>query len=272
MKPIHIACPHCRADNRFDPSALSASGGHVVCTGCGQAFKVTPRKKSSAAPPAAADAPPTASRAPAADTAPPAPQPVEERPSATAPRKPDTLKMAAAIHAIRTQMQMQQLQAQAQQLPSAPPESGNSHRPFTILEEKAPRQPMARIGMDPTAQAVPSISIMLKPAAPALPAIPISSSLPFDLIDPEPEPKPASTHVNIQAGNLVFTLLPTPGEGGSQPLVINDAATRSEEITHAQLALASQQENLHRQFNWTLASLVALTVLIIQLFYLMSVA
>ena len=46
----------------------------------------------------------------------------------------------------------------------------------------------------------------------------------------------------------------------------------SQEIAAAQLALAGQQANLANQFNWAMASLVALTVLIIQLFYLMTVS
>ena len=99
-----------------------------------------------------------------------------------------------------------------------------------------------------------------------------SHNLPFDLLDPVP-PAPASQEgqVQIQTGNLVFTLLPSSNiEAAAPPIVINDAAAHSTEITQQQLALAAQQENLHRQFNWTLASLVALTVLIIQLFYLLS--
>lgn len=240
MKYVHIPCPRCKTDNTCAVETLKSNGGHVVCSDCEYVFKVTPRRKA----------------APAALVA--------STPATAARPKPDTQKLAAAIHAIR-------MQTLAKTAPALAPKS-NPHRPFTIIDEHA--APAAR-AQQAEAAAIPSISILLKRSiSPVTPALLNNQYLPFSLIDTPPEPQPASVPLQTQSNSMVFTLLPTPAEGtaAQHSLVINDQAVHSQEIAAAQLALAGQHANLARQFNWTLASLVALTVLIIQLFYLMSVS
>ncbi len=241
MKEVCIACPRCHTDNTTSLATLKSNGGHVLCSECSFVFKVVPKRKS-----ALADAEPiTASTAP--------------------PPNPHAQKLASAIQAISAAIKIKQAEAaRAKADPSFLPvntpvaETATNTEAPPVLSHNTP---------------VPSISILLK-QTPAPVATPNwnSHNLPFDLLDPVPPPSAnRDGQVQIQAGNLVFTLLPSSNiEAAAPPIVINDAATHSTEITQQQLALAAQQENLHRQFNWTLASLVALTVLIIQLFYLLS--
>lgn len=243
MKYVHIPCPRCKTDNTCAVETLKSNGGHVVCSDCEYVFKVTPRRKAEAA---------------AAVVVEPSP------PAAPARPKPDTQKLAAAIHAIR-------MQTLAKTAPALVPKS-NPHRPFTIIDEHAAEP---RPHAEAAQPAIPSISIMLKQTiSPVTPALINNQYLPFSLIDTPPEPQPASVPLQTQSNSMVFTLLPTPAEGApaQHSLVINDNAVHSQEIAAAQLALAGQQANLATQFNWAMASLVALTVLIIQLFYLMTVS
>ena len=245
MKYVHIPCPRCKTDNTCAVETLKSNGGHVVCSDCEYVFKVTPRRKVEAAAAALVEETPPAPAAPA-------------RP------KPDTQKLAAAIHAIR-------MQTLAKTAPALVPKS-NPHRPFTIIDEH-PSEP--RPQTEAAQSAIPSISIMLKQTInPVSPALINNQYLPFSLIDTPPEPQPASVPVQAQSNSMVFTLLPNPADGApmQHSLVINDNAMHSQEIAAAQLALAGQQANLANQFNWAMASLVALTVLIIQLFYLMTVS
>lgn len=84
----------------------------------------------------------------------------------------------------------------------------------------------------------------------------------------------ADTGSGNTVNNLVFTLLPAQEQPKIQadvPLLLNDTIEKTEEISANQQRLYEQQTRLHKEFNWTLASLVALTILIIQLFYLMAV-
>ena len=242
MKEVCIACPRCHTDNTTSLATLKSNGGHVLCSECSFVFKVVPKRKS-----ALADA-------------------VSIHASKAPPPNPHAQKLASAIQAISAAIKVKQAEAARAKADSSflPVNTPPVAEPPTNTE--APPVPRHNTP-------VPSISILLK-QTPAPVAIPNwnSHNLPFDLLDPVP-PAPASQEgqVQIQTGNLVFTLLPSSNiEAAAPPIVINDAAAHSTEITQQQLALAAQQENLHRQFNWTLASLVALTVLIIQLFYLLS--
>ena len=94
---------------------------------------------------------------------------------------------------------------------------------------------------------------------------------------PIPLPEAGATNIEMNGNignlnNLVFTLL--PGETQRQadvPLLLNDAIEKTDAIHAKTEYLHHQQDKLAKEFNWTLASIVALTVLIMQLFYLMSV-
>lgn len=100
---------------------------------------------------------------------------------------------------------------------------------------------------------------------------PQSNNTPIHL----PENGATNIEMNGNIGNLnnlVFTLL--PGESQRQadvPLLLNDAIEKTDAIHAKTEFLHHQQDKLSKEFNWTLASIVALTVLIMQLFYLMSV-
>lgn len=81
----------------------------------------------------------------------------------------------------------------------------------------------------------------------------------------------ADTMTNLN--NLVFTLLPNAEtqKQADVPLLLNDAIEKTDAIHAKTQYLHDQQDKLSKEFNWTLASLVALTVLMMQLFYLMAV-
>jgi hypothetical protein len=94
---------------------------------------------------------------------------------------------------------------------------------------------------------------------------------------PIPLPECGTTNIEMNGNignlnNLVFTLL--PGESQRQadvPLLLNDAIEKTDAIHAKTEFLHHQQDKLSKEFNWTLATIVALTVLIMQLFYLMAV-
>lgn len=94
---------------------------------------------------------------------------------------------------------------------------------------------------------------------------------------PVPLPEAGATNIEMNGNignlnNLVFTLL--PGETQRQadvPLLLNDTIEKTDAIHAKTEYLHHQQDKLSKEFNWTLASIVALTILIMQLFYLMSV-
>lgn len=77
---------------------------------------------------------------------------------------------------------------------------------------------------------------------------------------------------SIQSGSLIFTILPDNTE--TLPIAHITAPTTiptNKELLATQVALLQQQDDINKQFNWTLASLIALTILIIQLFYLLPI-
>ncbi|WP_037586658.1 hypothetical protein [Stenoxybacter acetivorans] len=98
------------------------------------------------------------------------------------------------------------------------------------------------------------------------------STLNLDVLPRDNMPIPAPQMQDMQMPNLVFTLLPpeTQHLHADLPLLLNDTIEKTDEISANQHVLREQQDRLHREFNWTLASLVALTILIIQLFYFIT--
>lgn len=90
-------------------------------------------------------------------------------------------------------------------------------------------------------------------------------------------PENSSTNIEMNGNignlnNLVFTLLPSETQKQADiPLLLNDAIEKTDAIHAKTEFLHHQQDKLTKEFNWTLATIVALTVLIMQLFYLMAV-
>lgn len=94
---------------------------------------------------------------------------------------------------------------------------------------------------------------------------------------PVPVPEENTTNISMNSNvnnlnNLVFTLLPNDNQNHADvPLLLNDAIEKTDAIHAKTEFLHHQQDKLSKEFNWTLATIVALTVLMMQLFYLMAV-
>ncbi|PIT45377.1 hypothetical protein BHC46_09705 [Snodgrassella alvi] len=94
---------------------------------------------------------------------------------------------------------------------------------------------------------------------------------------PVPVPEENTTNISMNSNvnnlnNLVFTLLPNDNQNHTDvPLLLNDAIEKTDAIHAKTEFLHHQQDKLSKEFNWTLATIVALTVLMMQLFYLMAV-
>jgi DNA-directed RNA polymerase subunit M/transcription elongation factor TFIIS len=90
-------------------------------------------------------------------------------------------------------------------------------------------------------------------------------------------PEENTTNISMNSNvnnlnNLVFTLLPNDNPNQADvPLLLNDAIEKTDAIHAKTEFLHHQQDKLSKEFNWTLATIVALTVLMMQLFYLMAV-
>lgn len=97
----------------------------------------------------------------------------------------------------------------------------------------------------------------------------------FDLTptDDHQESNTQYTTNNHTVNNIVFTLLPAQSHELNEmstdvPLLLNDTIEKTDSLDASQQNLTEQHVQLSREINWTLASLAALTVLIVQLFYL----
>jgi transposase-like protein len=100
---------------------------------------------------------------------------------------------------------------------------------------------------------------------------PATTNIPVHV--PEENTTNISMNSNVNnLNNLVFTLLPNDNPNQADvPLLLNDAIEKTDAIHAKTEFLHHQQDKLSKEFNWTLATIVALTVLMMQLFYLMAV-
>ncbi|NUE65917.1 hypothetical protein [Snodgrassella sp. ESL0253] len=111
---------------------------------------------------------------------------------------------------------------------------------------------------------------------PALTQVPAKETL-ATTNTPVPVPEENTTNISMNSNvnnlnNLVFTLLPNDNPNQADvPLLLNDAIEKTDAIHAKTEFLHHQQDKLSKEFNWTLATIVALTVLMMQLFYLMAV-
>lgn len=289
MKTVTLSCPHCQAENSYTVDGLKAAAGQAQCAQCGKTFSVLRKKQPAPAPQETAapkqSAPETEagnllqakiplreklarlkqqSDALAAqqDETPPPPKP-PEAPAAEAG------KTAAAKQTVPT--------VEAEVLPPKP-----SHAPDiqTLLQRSqanaAGDAQAFRLHQDPPVTTVqrhdnPAIEALLQRhqnAAPPPATLPSIDTLLKTVQQHTAGSSGNTQNIHIQAQSLVFNLvsgkdgLARLPQGTALPAVIDqntDGGLPAEPPPPAAAA--------HQEFNWTLASLVALTVLIVQLFY-----
>lgn len=248
MKTIKVACPKCHKDNTVAPP--SEGGGHVLCSKCNHIFKVVPRRKQ-------ATVQSDAGIKPVLDSQPHlGPRPSESA-AAYAATKDAQLKAAQANLAAMLQSFATPSASAATRAPSNPfelinPEQdGGQHHSLSFKTDQ-------------------SINILLSYNAETQKLEVTQSS--------QPTAKAAAAARQTHTDNLVFTLLPPPDGMAGIPNVaalpspnMMDSPAGSAVLYDGQKQLNEKYNKLQHEIYWALASLAALTVLILQLFYLMMV-
>lgn len=263
MNTIIITCPKCHNKNKVPKPEPTEKGTHVLCSHCHYLFKLVPKirtdKTAKTAKPAAKQVPPANSDHSGNNVKQqPLLQPSINREQPAAAQKIATPQPEPPQPSINTLLSRPMPESADKK---AAPQKQPSH---SSLAEASVKAILSKLTGKPIAEQLPAV-VDTPPAEPDA-----------DQQTPPPEwekPSAGSSTVN----NLVFTLLSAQEhheqrhEQADVPLLLNDTIEKTENISVTQKILTEQQAKLHHEFNWTLASLVALTVLIIQLFYLMTV-
>lgn len=291
MKTVPLKCPKCETENSYAVADIKAANGQVECTWCGHRFTLVRKTKPAAAP--APPAPQTAATADAdllhakiplreklarlkqhsealaaqqqtgkpADTAAqtaanPAPQPQTATTTADTPLPPTTEPVKAEAPDIRTLLQRN----------AAIDNETGQPLPFRLYQE--PANPTA-VRTDSAAAIEALLQRTATPASPPATLPNIDSLLKTIQQNTPTAPGGHTQNIHIQAQSLVFNLVSgkdgtshLPQSAGLLPAVIDQPTDGG--LPANPPPPASRPEH---DFNWTLASLVALTVLIIQLFY-----
>lgn len=252
MKTISISCPKCHAANRYTSVELSAADGKVPCAACGHILSLVRKKATQPA------------------------QKATEKPQATAPlyakeAAPTKAKEAAAPKAAEILPQQArplrerlapradepiQIQSSAQKVPSfiLDQDQNGSH---TIAPSRATEAVEALLQHSmkqhqPPAQ-LPTIDTLLQNVQASANAHTAGGQ-----------------HIHIKADSLVFNLVSGRDPAVAERLIPQGTLPATLDTSHG-AHLPTEPNTLspaiRSEFNWTLASLVALTVLIIQLFY-----
>lgn len=233
MKTVKVPCPKCGAANHYPPASLSASDGQAQCAACKHVFTLV--RKAAPKPEQQGSTPTQASK------------------TTTRPTPPDEAVLAASGWKASSGGQSTPLQAEV--LPKA--STANGSRPFAEKEA------------DKTFQADAAIEALLQrnnPPANSPPAtLPTIDTL-LKNVQQHGHVGGPTQNIHIQAQSLVFNLVSgkeAPAALLQQPpLLLNDDAGGVE--TPEETAPVRRKSP---EFNWTLACLVALTTLIVQIFY-----
>ncbi len=271
MKTVKLNCPRCRAENHYAVADLQAANGRVQCSQCRHAFTVA-RKPKARQPAAAAPADDSILKEDVIH----AKMPLRE--------KLARLKQQSAAMAAKEQAESAEEHAPSQKNPVA-----------AELDEIDSRLRRQRMALDnDTGQAMPfklyadeAASAAVQTDASAIEALlqrsaatpPPPSVLPsIDTLLKSAQSAASAggqtQNIHIQAESLVFNLV-SGREGGALHLptaaaklpAIIDQPAADHAPAPAPAASGGGTTAASSEFNWTLASLVALTVLIMQLFY-----
>ena len=296
MKTVSLKCPQCQAENSYTIEGLKASAGRVECALCQHTF-VVPKKK--LVTPQQAVATPAPESAPVAETEANLLQakiPLREKLARLQQQAATLATQEAAAPASAADKPMPPPAASAAEVPKVsaemlPPEAVDNQnvpdihtllqRSATMDSENGSNQAF-RLQQEPVSTATATGAANTTAAESAIEALlrrstsnaPVPATLPnIDTLLKTVQQHTPSGHgptqnIHIQAQSLVFNLV--SGKDGLARLpqqhglpAIIDQQTDGGLPAEPPAPVAVQ----HQDFNWTLASLVALTVLIVQLFY-----
>lgn len=269
MKTVKLNCPRCRAENHYAVADLQAAAGRMQCSLCQHAFTVVRKTKSQAAASVAAK-----EEAPKEDLI-HAKLPLREKlerlqqqsAALAAQQQKGGIDTAGARNqktAAQTAVEPDEINSRLRRQRMALDNDGAQAVPFKLYADEA----AAHTALQTDASA---IEALLQRSAAAPPAVLPSIDSLLKNAKPSAGVGGQTQNIHIQAESLVFNLvsgnephavrLPA---AGNLPAVI-DQPTANSPLPAPAAAPASVA--VHSEFNWTLASLVALTVLIMQLFY-----
>lgn len=265
-KTITVICPKCHTENTV--ATPPRDGGRVVCQQCQYQFMVVSkiRAKKNVTPPAAAGK----KQSPA--------------PEQLVPNADEVMNMLS--NALNQNQPSGSRRAQTQIFTSAPTPKNTAvidKRPNlnTLLNQVSKKieirlpavsEPEPEHLHKPQPQ-LASSELLLNPISVQRPEkeTPATSNTPIPVAEENTTNISMNSNVN-NLNNLVFTLLPNDNPNQADvPLLLNDAIEKTDAIHAKTEFLHHQQDKLSKEFNWTLATIVALTVLMMQLFYLMAV-
>lgn len=240
-KTSTIACPKCHAKNSI--TLMPGQSGYIICQQCAHHFKVIPKAKAQTKQTAA-------------------PEPLPSAPPQTPVMEKDNSSLSSLITFLD--------QAVSDKKNSSVKPALNS-----LLNQAAHKENHQNASEPLTKSAGPSSNSDAQSQRHLHSSAP-SSSTPAStpaVVAPQAENTATAAENVNNLNNLVFTLLPNADvqHQADVPLLLNDAIEKTDAIYAKTQYLHNQQDKLSKEFNWTLASLVALTVLMMQLFYLMAV-
>ena len=270
MKTVKLNCPRCRAENHYAVADLQAADGRVQCSLCQHAFTVVRKAKAQAAASVAAKA-----EAPKEDLI-HAKLPLREKlerlqqqSAALAAQQQkgggtDTVGTCNQKTAAQAAVEPDEMNSRLRRQRMALDNDGAQAMPFKLYADEA----AAQTALQTDASA---IEALLQRSAAAPPAVLPSIDSLLKSAKPSAAAGGQTQNIHIQAESLVFNLV-----SGSEPHAVrlpvagNLPAVIEQPTANNPLpapAAAPASAAVHSEFNWTLASLVALTVLIMQLFY-----
>lgn len=231
MNTIRVNCPECHSSVSVDKEKLLATQGHTVCPECLHTFKLVKKSKAEAA---------KNDRTPAEKTAAASKEHATDKPA----EKPAAKKSEKTARSAQKPLNYRIPKAETQARGFS--EVGSDAFAFNLLDR------------DSISSQLPQVSI--KPAAQSLTHAPMHQ-------------EGQQNHITIHTDSLVFTLvgdgqapmMPQSSSmavapiGGNLPVAAQPAAV----LPQQQIVMAAGNET-----NWTIATIAALVVLIIQLFYL----
>ena len=264
MKTVKLSCPRCQAENHYAVADLQAANGRVQCSQCRHAFTLTRKPKAQSAPAAKAEI--------LQEDVIHAKMPLREK---LARLKQQSAALAAqqagqdADESLHTQKKP--LAAELDEI-----DSRLRRQRMALDNDTGHAMPFKLAEAERTANSIDAIEALLQRSAatPPPPAVLPSIDTLLKSAQSAAAGHGQTQNIHIQAESLVFNLVSGRDPGGIQlpaaaklPAVIEQPADNLLSAPSSHPSVPASAAAVHSEFNWTLASLAALTVLIMQLFY-----
>ena len=253
MKTVKLSCPRCQAENHYAVADLQAANGRVQCSQCRHAFTVTRKPKAQSAPAAKAEI--------LQEDVIHAKMPLHE--------KLARLKQQSAALAAKQAGQDADESLHTQKKPLAAEldeiDSRLRRQRMALDNDTGHAMPFKLAEADRTANSTDAIEALLQRSAatPPPPAVLPSIDTLLKSAQSAAAGHGQTQNIHIQAESLVFNLVSGRDPGG----IIEQPADNLLSAPSSHPSVPASAAAVHSEFNWTLASLAALTVLIMQLFY-----